>query len=111
MNLYLLSLVMGKISSAGVTKLILITSLMTLVISACGSAAMSTPKPTAASSNPNAAPASTEVANSNPIPFFAYYYIWFDVTSWGRAKKDYPLLGRYSSDDAQIMRQHIQWAK
>ena len=48
---------------------------------------------------------------SDPIPVLAYYYIWFDVDSWNRAKIDYPLLGRYSSDDANIMRQHIQWAK
>jgi hypothetical protein len=41
----------------------------------------------------------------------AYYYIWFDRGSWDRAKSDYPLLGRYSSDDAAIMRQHIRWAK
>ena len=48
---------------------------------------------------------------ANPIPILAYYYIWFDVNSWDRAKTDYPLLGRYSSDDADVMRQHIQWAK
>ena len=45
------------------------------------------------------------------IPMLAYYYIWFDPQSWDRAKSDYPLLGRYSSDDADVMRQHIQWAK
>jgi hypothetical protein len=45
------------------------------------------------------------------IPVLAYYYIWFDTDSWNRAKLDYPLLGRYSSDDANVMRQHIQWAK
>ena len=45
------------------------------------------------------------------IPLLAYYYIWFDVESWERAKNDYPLLGRYSSDDAAVVRQHIQWAK
>ncbi len=44
-------------------------------------------------------------------PLLAYYYIWFDTQSWGRAKKDYPLLGRYSSDNADVMRQHIRWAK
>ncbi len=48
---------------------------------------------------------------ANPIPVLAYYYIWFDAKSWDRAKTDYPLLGRYSSDDANVMRQHIQWAK
>jgi hypothetical protein len=41
----------------------------------------------------------------------AYYYIWFDQTSWNRAKVDYPSLGRYSSDDGDVMRQHIWWAK
>lgn len=47
----------------------------------------------------------------NRVPMLAYYYIWFDTQSWDRAKTDYPLLGRYSSDDADVMRQHIQWAK
>ena len=47
----------------------------------------------------------------NHVPVLAYYYIWFDSKSWDRAKTDYPLLGRYSSDDANVMRQHIQWAK
>jgi len=45
------------------------------------------------------------------VPLLAYYYIWFDPQSWDRAKTDYPLLGPYSSDDANVMRQHIQWAK
>jgi len=48
---------------------------------------------------------------TNPIPVLAYYYIWFDPSSWDRAKMDYPLLGRYSSDDAEVMLQHIRWAK
>jgi hypothetical protein len=48
---------------------------------------------------------------SNPIPTLAYYYIWFDTSSWNRAKIDYPQLGRYSSDDRSVMLQHIQWAK
>jgi hypothetical protein len=48
---------------------------------------------------------------SNPTPVLAYYYIWFNPSSWNRAKIDTPLLGRYSSDDATVMRQHIRWAK
>ena len=47
----------------------------------------------------------------DPIPVLAYYYIWFDTQSWGRAKVDYPTLGRYSSDDAEVMLQHIKWAQ
>jgi hypothetical protein len=51
-------------------------------------------------------------AGANPIPLFAYYYIWFDTSSWKPSKMiDFPLLGTYSSDNAQVMDQHIQWAK
>lgn len=50
-------------------------------------------------------------AADRPDPLFAYYYIWFNNTSWDRAKKDYPVLGRYSSDDRGVMRRHVQWAK
>jgi hypothetical protein len=44
-------------------------------------------------------------------PLLAYYYIWYDKTSWDRAKTDYPSLGRYSSDNADVMRRHIRTAK
>jgi hypothetical protein len=44
-------------------------------------------------------------------PVLAYYYIWFDEASWDRAKTDYPLLGRYSSDDREVMELHVRWAK
>ena len=56
-------------------------------------------------------PAMAARVSNDPIPVLAYYYIWFDEKSWDRAKTDYPLLGRYSSDDADVMRQHIQWAQ
>lgn len=45
------------------------------------------------------------------VPLLAYYYIWFNVSSWNRAKTDYPLLGRYSSDERRVMRRHIRRAK
>jgi len=41
----------------------------------------------------------------------AHYYIWFDATSWNRAKTDFPALGRYSSDEENTMRRHIEMAK
>jgi len=50
-------------------------------------------------------------AERNAIPLLAYYYIWFDPPMWGRAKTDYPLLGRYSSDDREVMQQHVKVAK
>ena len=55
--------------------------------------------------------AASERATANPTPLLAYYYIWFNPSSWNRAKRDLPLLGNYSSDDTQVMRQHVRWAK
>lgn len=46
-----------------------------------------------------------------PVPVLAYYYIWYNPSSWNRAKIDYPLLGRYSSDDLAVMRQQVALAK
>jgi len=54
---------------------------------------------------------SQAVGAGRPDPVFAYYYIWFNAASWNRAKIDYPLLGRYSSDERSVMRKHVQWAK
>lgn len=56
-------------------------------------------------------PAPSVAQETDPLPFYAYYYIWFDPGSWNRAKDDFPLIGRYSSDDEQVMRAHVQWAK
>lgn len=59
---------------------------------------------------PAAAAGPTSTAAS-PLPTLAYYYIWYDRSSWNRAKIDYPSLGRYSSDDAEVMRQQVKMAK
>ncbi len=59
----------------------------------------------------SASPAKGASPGASPIPILAYYYIWYDTTSWNRAKSDYPVLGRYSSDDVNVMRQHVLWAK
>jgi Glycosyl hydrolase family 99 len=60
-----------------------------------------------------AAGARTAAAEPTPSPqsMLAYYYIWYDTSSWRRAKTDYPLLGRYSSDNVRVLRQHVRWAK
>jgi Glycosyl hydrolase family 99 len=54
---------------------------------------------------------SAAVTWQEPVPLMAYYYIWFEKQSWERAKSDYPLLGRYSSDDRTVMEQHVRLAK
>jgi hypothetical protein len=44
-------------------------------------------------------------------PVLAHYYIWFNPTSWNRAKDDTPAAGRYSSDQESVMRVHAREAK
>jgi len=78
---------------------------LVLLLSSC--AAYATPQ---AVPPPAPTPAPAALLD-NPIPVFAYYYIWFDEGMWDRAKTDYPLLGRYSSDDIDVMRAHVFWAK
>jgi hypothetical protein len=50
-------------------------------------------------------------AAADPVPTWAYYYIWFNASSWDRAKRDYPMLGRYSSDEPSVMLKHVRLAK
>jgi hypothetical protein len=55
--------------------------------------------------------AQTPDASMKTTPVLAYYYIWFTPESWNRAKVDLPLLGPYASDDEDVMRLHVRWAK
>ena len=55
--------------------------------------------------------ASTHTTAPNDPVVLAHYYIWFDATSWNRAKSDFPAIGRYSSDQESVMREHIEMAK
>ena len=63
----------------------------------------------AARSGP-AGPAQGQGAVS-PVPIFAFYYQWFNHSSWSRAKIDYPLIGTYSSSDAAVIRHQIREAE
>jgi hypothetical protein len=59
-----------------------------------------------------AAPAAGAASSSSsPAPVLAYYYIWYNASSWNRAKTDYPLVGRYSSDERSVMDRHVRWAQ
>jgi hypothetical protein len=81
------------------------------VLTACGGASRPKADTTARSTASHAAtPGPAAVANS-PVPLLAFFYQWFDASSWGRAKVDYPSLGRYSSDDVAVIKQQIAWAK
>ncbi len=70
-----------------------------------GRAAASAPAP-AAAQGPDAG-----TLREGAVPVLAYYYIWYDPTTWDTKKSDLPKLGKYSSDDTRVMRQQVEWAK
>lgn len=45
------------------------------------------------------------------VPVFAYFYQWFNPSSWDRAKIDFPLIGQYSSDDPRVLRTQVREAR
>lgn len=49
--------------------------------------------------------------SGNDVAVFAHFYIWFEASSWNRAKIDTPLIGRYSSDESSVMEEQIIQAK
>jgi hypothetical protein len=57
-----------------------------------------------------AAPSTPSPAATVPVPVYAYLYQWFTPFSWNRAKQDLPLAGKYSSDDAHVLRQQVKQA-
>lgn len=71
-------------------------------------APVATPSVSVPSSSESGAVAASASA---PIPVYAYFYQWFSATSWNRAKVDYPLAGRYSSDDPKVLATQINQAK
>ena len=51
------------------------------------------------------------LAQSAEAPVLAHYYIWFQASSWNRAKSDYPDAGRYSSSQRSIMEEQVAEAQ
>ena len=66
--------------------------------------------PAQAQQNQRARPVASERVTP-PTPLLAYFYQWFSHSSWNRAKKDYPLIGTYSSSDRRVVREQIRQAK
>lgn len=56
-------------------------------------------------------PAVPSLDPTHPTPVYAYFYQWFNPSSWDRAKRDYPLVGRYSSDDTAVLREQVRQAR
>ena len=75
------------------------------------SVAVAAPQSASALASAKPIVANGKAAMARPIPVLAFYYIWYNASSWNRAKADYPLVGRYSSDDETVMRQQVIQAK
>ncbi len=103
----------------GAAVIAVAAAVILMTLSATASAASPAASPASGGSgspapaSPATAPSSAATAGQAavPVPVLAYFYIWFDPSSWNRAKIDYPALGRYSSDDVTIMRRQISLAK
>ncbi len=88
--------------------LVVLAVVQTSTALAGSSSVQSSPPPTApASSSSGLRDAST----ASTIPVYAYLYQWFTASSWNRAKEDYPLAGRYSSDDINVLRTQVKQAQ
>jgi hypothetical protein len=68
--------------------------------------ALSTPASVNAASHEGSAPTAP-----SHLPVYAYFYQWFDHASWRRAKIDYPLAGRYSSSDRNVLVHQVEAAR
>lgn len=101
------------VGTSGLARAALLGVAMMGALLAGGASAAPTPAPPPSPSGTAdlSTPAPGAKFELTSVPLLAYYYIWYDTTSWDRAKSDMPLLGRYSSDDESVMRQHISWAK
>jgi hypothetical protein len=89
-----------------------------LVCVVAAGAAAATPQPTAPTSDPSpsamtSSPACPDRTTPEPDhpPVLAHFYIWFNASSWNRAKIDYPAVGRYSSDQVSVMRTQVSQAR
>jgi hypothetical protein len=89
---------------AALLAAVLVGVLGYLPSSAAAAGSSASPAPSAGTSSAPARPGPSE-------PLFAFFYQWFDPSSWNRAKIDYPAIGRYSSDDRAVMREQIEQAK
>ena len=98
---------------AGLGGIVVAAGLAGVIGAAPGAGAQAAPAQAvqAQAAQARAAQARSHRLGSSPTPLLAYYYIWFNHSSWNRAKKDYPLIGTYSSGDANVMRHQIQEAK
>ncbi|WP_392544391.1 hypothetical protein [Oryzobacter telluris] len=100
----------GRVAATVVTAVVLLAMVTpTPTAAASGARPGSTPASAATTAPPSPTP--TPGVGLSAIPVWAYYYIWFDPSSWDRAKSDEPALGTYTSDERLVMKRHIELAR
>ena len=67
--------------------------------------------PVTSAASPSSSTTAPAASTSTPVPVYAYFYQWFTASSWNRAKQDYPLAGKYSSDDVPVLNEQITQAR
>ena len=107
----------GKTALAAIALPMMTLLLGVIAPSAQGAPVSQSPSPspsasaTLSSAHSQGSSGQPAAGSARQIPLLAYFYIWFNPSSWNRLKKDYPLIGRYSSSDLSIMRQQVKMAK
>jgi Glycosyl hydrolase family 99 len=86
-------------------------AVLVLAVGVLATVAVTTSLELAPGEGVTAAAQSVEEQAAPRTPLLAFYYQWFDARAWGRAKRDYPAVGRYSSDDPEVMRTQIRQAQ
>jgi hypothetical protein len=107
----------GFVAAAVVAAVLGAGTLFTLAVGARPLRTVSPPAVSTSSvstSSVSTSSASTDAVVSGEVgqtPVYAYFYQWFTPSSWRRAKVDYPLRGRYSSDDVAVLREQVREAR
>jgi hypothetical protein len=91
--------------------LLVLAALVPLTMLTPATAGAPTPTPTPSVKVGNTACPAGRAVEPGHARVLAHYYIWFNASSWSRAKIDYPLAGRYSSDQRSIMEEQILQAQ
>lgn len=53
----------------------------------------------------------TSTTRPTALPVYAYFYQWYQISSWSRAKADLPLAGRYSSNNLGVLTTQVNQAR
>jgi hypothetical protein len=108
--------------SPGAWRALAIGGIVALLALATGDPSQAAPAEptTAAADSPTPDPSPSAAASTcsgmsaaepDQAPVLAHFYIWFNASSWNRAKVDFPVIGRYSSDQASVMRRQVAQAQ